>query len=96
MHCTHCFKTLGVDSRMEIYDHLFNHGKAGVTELVTLTGLKQPTVSYHLKEMKNAGLLISEKAGREVYYAVAHICPHYQKECILSSVKFDAHKESQN
>ena len=38
----------------------------------TALGLAQPTVSYHLKLLVNAGLLEREKRGRFAYYRIAH------------------------
>lgn len=81
--CTNCFKSLGVSSRMKLYLYL-KEGKEGnkqatVTELVGFSGLTQPTVSYHLKEMEHNGLLISKKVGKEVYYQVGGGC----ETCIL-------------
>ena len=94
MQCTHCFKTLGVESRMEIYEFLYKNGSATVTELVDLVGLKQPTVSYHLKELKESGLLTSKKHGKEVYYSLSGKCPHHDRECVLNSIKFPAEMEA--
>lgn len=86
--CTNCFKSLGVPSRMAIYKYLTEKGKVSVSELVEHVNLTQPTVSYHLKEMKESGILASEKAGKEVYYKVNYVCPHYDVECVLSNIKF--------
>lgn len=33
-------------------------------------GVSQPTVSHHLKKLKEAGLLISERRGTWIYYRV--------------------------
>lgn len=79
---------------MEIYEFLNKNGKATVNELVALVELKQPTVSYHLKEMKEAGLLTREKHGKEVYYSLSGMCPHHERECVLSSIKFPAETET--
>ena len=38
-----------------MYHYLRDNGEATVTRLVELVGLTQPTVSYHLKEMKELG-----------------------------------------
>ena len=86
--CTHCFKSLGISSKMEIYRFLAKHGKAGVSQIVDVVGLKQPTVSYHLKEMKENGLLYSQKVGKEVLYGVNSECPHYELTCVLHNVHF--------
>lgn len=36
--------------------------------LVDATGASQPTVSYHLKQLREAGWVRSEPAGRYTYY----------------------------
>ena len=78
--CTNCFKSLSVSSRMKLYLYLKDGNKSSsVTDLVAISGLTQPTVSYHLKEMEHNGLLISKKVGKEVYYQVGGGC----ETCIL-------------
>lgn len=37
-------------------------------DLVEPSGVSQPTVSHHLKVLREAGLVASEKRGRWVYY----------------------------
>ena len=39
-----------------------------VCELVSALGLKQPTVSYHLKQLAQAGLVERERRGTFAYY----------------------------
>ncbi|MYC84421.1 MAG: helix-turn-helix transcriptional regulator [Acidimicrobiia bacterium] len=36
--------------------------------MVEPLGVSQPTVSHHLKILRQAGLVVSEKRGRWVYY----------------------------
>lgn len=79
--CSNCFRSLGVPSRMKIYTFLKDKKAATVSEVVDVMDLKQPTVSYHLKEMEDAGLLISKKIGKEVYYQVSGKC----STCILKN-----------
>jgi ArsR family transcriptional regulator, arsenate/arsenite/antimonite-responsive transcriptional repressor len=43
----------------------------GVCEFVPELGLTQPTVSYHLKQLAEAGLLEREKRGAFVYFRLA-------------------------
>jgi len=71
-----------------MYHYLRDHGEATVTRLVELVKLTQPTVSYHLKEMRELGLLTSRKSGKEVYYDVNELCPHHECECILTVIRF--------
>lgn len=84
--CTGCFKSLGIDARIQIYVYLRDNGEKTVTELVKLVGLTQPTVSYHLKEMRELGLLESRRSGKEVLYKVSHECGN--TDCVLDAVKF--------
>jgi DNA-binding transcriptional ArsR family regulator len=90
--CADCFKSLGIAARIEIFQYLREKGETTVNNLVKLVGLTQPTVSYHLKEMKDLGLLSSRKAGKEVYYSVSHSCNEHNCDCVLSVVKFPGEK----
>jgi len=78
-----CFESLGVSSRMKIYNYLKESGENPVREVVKKMKLTQPTVSYHLKEMKKIGLLKSYKQGKEVYYSVNKSCPSGSVGCAL-------------
>jgi ArsR family transcriptional regulator, arsenate/arsenite/antimonite-responsive transcriptional repressor len=86
--CTKCFNTLGVSSRMKIYNLLRKKGRETVSGIVDVIKLTQPTISYHLKEMKDAGLLINQKVGKEVYYAINAKCPTSAANCVLKTAKF--------
>lgn len=41
-----------------------------VTEIVDALDVSQPTVSHHLKILKNAGLVASRRDGKEIYYTL--------------------------
>ena len=45
-------------------------GAVCACDLVEPVGKSQPTVSHHLKVLGDAGLVTSEKRGRNVWYAV--------------------------
>jgi ArsR family transcriptional regulator len=45
-------------------------GAVCACDLVAPVGRSQPTVSHHLKVLAEAGLVISERRGRNVWYAV--------------------------
>jgi ArsR family transcriptional regulator len=45
-------------------------GAVCACDLVEPVGKSQPTVSHHLKVLTDAGLVTSEKRGRNVWYAV--------------------------
>jgi len=86
--CAGCFRSLGIDARIAIYSYLRDHGESTVSTLVDLVNLTQPTVSYHLKDMKDLGLLSSRKSGKEVYYSVNHGCSEGGCDCVLNGVSF--------
>ena len=64
-------KALGDPIRMQLVDVLRQHaGKVCVCELVPLFDLAQPTVSHHLKVLREAGIVGSERQGLWAYYYV--------------------------
>ena len=64
-------KALGDPVRIQLVDVLRKHaGKVCVCELVPLFDLSQPTVSHHLKVLRDAGLVGSERRGLWAYYYV--------------------------
>jgi ArsR family transcriptional regulator, arsenate/arsenite/antimonite-responsive transcriptional repressor len=64
-------KALGDPIRMQLVDVLRKHaGKVCVCELVPLFDLSQPTVSHHLKVLRDAGVVGSERRGLWAYYYV--------------------------
>ena len=64
-------KALGDPIRMQLVDVLRKHaGKVCVCELVPLFDLSQPTVSHHLKKLRDAGIVGSERQGLWAYYYV--------------------------
>ena len=64
-------KALGDPIRVQLLDVLRKHaGKVCVCELVPLFDVSQPTVSHHLKVLRDAGLVESEKQGLWAYYYV--------------------------
>jgi ArsR family transcriptional regulator len=67
----HVAKALGDPVRIQLVDVLRKHaGKVCVCELVPLFALSQPTVSHHLKVLRKAGIVGSERQGLWAYYFV--------------------------
>lgn len=81
--CLGCFKNLSTDSRFKIYEYVKNNKTACVTDITKFTNLKQPTVSYHLKEMENSGLLNRQIEGKKVYVSINKNCPFDGSKCIV-------------
>ena len=64
-------KALGDPIRLQLVDVLRKHaGQVCVCELVPLFDLSQPTVSHHLKVLREAGIVGSERVGLWAYYYV--------------------------
>ena len=64
-------KALGDPVRVQLVDVLRKHaGKVCVCELVPLFDLQQPTVSHHLKVLRDAGIVGCERQGLWAYYYV--------------------------
>jgi ArsR family transcriptional regulator, arsenate/arsenite/antimonite-responsive transcriptional repressor len=64
-------KALGDPIRLQLVDVLRKHaGKVCVCELVPLFDISQPTLSHHLKKLRDAGIVDSERKGLWAYYYV--------------------------
>jgi ArsR family transcriptional regulator len=61
------FKALGDPTRLAIVNQLAGSGECCVCALDGL-GLSQPTVSHHLKLLRDAGLVESTRRGTWAYY----------------------------
>jgi DNA-binding transcriptional ArsR family regulator len=63
-------KTLSNPRRLEII-HLLADGPREVSRLAEEMGISQPNVSQHLALMRSAGVVESERDGREVRYRLS-------------------------
>jgi ArsR family transcriptional regulator, arsenate/arsenite/antimonite-responsive transcriptional repressor len=64
-------KAIADPVRLQLVDVLRKHaGEVCVCELVPLFDLSQPTVSHHLKVLRDAGIVGSERRGLWAYYYV--------------------------
>jgi ArsR family transcriptional regulator len=67
------FKALADRHRVKILNRLLQAGGEAVCvcDLEDLLPLKQPTVSYHLKQLLEAGIVEREKRGSFAYFSIA-------------------------
>ena len=63
-----CFKALADPTRVAIVNRLAGAGEVCVCELVDEFDLSQPTISHHLKLLREAGLVDAERRGTWAYY----------------------------
>ncbi|NOX32857.1 MAG: metalloregulator ArsR/SmtB family transcription factor [Deltaproteobacteria bacterium] len=64
------FKVLGVENRIQIIDLLKNNGPLGVNELSEALEVTPSAVSQHLKILRHAGLVRSERKGYWIPYKI--------------------------
>ena len=64
------FKALGDPVRLRLLSLIASHagGEACVCDISGTFDLTQPTISHHLKILRSAGILDSERRGSWVYY----------------------------
>jgi ArsR family transcriptional regulator len=64
------FKALGDPVRLRLVSLIGAHqgGEVCVCDLTTAFDLAQPTISHHLKVLRQAGIITSERRGTWVYY----------------------------
>ncbi len=66
------FKALGDPTRVRLLSLIAAHadGEACICDLTEPVGLSQPTVSHHMKQLVDAGLVTRDQRGKWAYYRV--------------------------
>jgi ArsR family transcriptional regulator len=66
------FKALGDATRVRLLSLIAaaDGGEACICDLTVPVGLSQPTVSHHMKQLVDAGLVTREQRGKWAFYAV--------------------------
>ena len=67
------FKALADRHRLKIVNRLLSAGGEAVCvcDMEALLGLKQPTISYHLKQLRDAGIVEREQRGSFAFFSIA-------------------------
>jgi DNA-binding transcriptional ArsR family regulator len=62
---------LAQETRLAVYRLLVQHGPSGMAagEIATALGIAPATLSFHLKELSHAGLVLARQEGRFIYYS---------------------------
>jgi len=63
-------RQLGDSSRLRIF-WLLCHCEECVINISAMVDMSSPAVSHHLKSLKEGGLIVSRRAGKEMYYRAA-------------------------
>jgi DNA-binding transcriptional ArsR family regulator len=77
------FKALAHPGRLLMLDEL-SRGERCVCELAALVGSEMPTVSRHLSQLRNAGIVEDEKRGAQVFYRLVTPCVMDFFQCVAS------------
>lgn len=64
------FKTLAVETRVKIIELLKSKGPLGAKKIAELVGITPAAVSQHLKILRQAGLVRSERKGYWIPYSI--------------------------
>lgn len=64
------FKQLCDTTRIRIF-WLLCHCEECVINISAMLEMSSPAVSHHLRPLKNSGLIVSRRVGKEVYYRAA-------------------------
>lgn len=83
-------KALAHPARLLIVDELAQHDERCVCELTEMIGTDMSTVSRHLSQLKNAGIVVDEKRGTTVYYRLRVQCITSFFDCIESVMACNA------
>lgn len=62
-------KMLGDETKLKMVQKLLS-GEVCACKLVPVAGRAQSTVSSHLTDLENAGILESRREGRNIYYKI--------------------------
>ncbi len=62
-------KILSVENRLEILC-ILKKNEHCVCEVMECVDISQSLISHHFKDLREAGLVVSEKRGRRVYYSL--------------------------
>ena len=66
------FKALSEPVRLQLFSVIAGHagGEACVCDLAPFVDVSQPTISHHLKVLRESGLVSSQRRGTWVHYRV--------------------------
>ena len=68
--CASALKVLADDTRLAVVEQLME-GPKHVGEINAALGVEQTLLSHHLRVLRDAGLVVSERDGKQVLYSLA-------------------------
>jgi len=91
-------KVFGVETRVQIIELLKNKGPLGANEIADLLNITPPAVSQHLKILKHADIVRSERNGYWIPYSLnLDVLAHYQQKITkICSCECHRHHNTEN
>ncbi len=87
-------KALAHPSRLMMLDALAD-GERCVCELQEVVGSSMPTVSRHLAQMRNAGIVNARRDGNQVFYHLTCPCVMRMFPCLDAVTRSEAERMAQ-
>jgi len=75
-------KAIAHPIRIAVVDLLDENQKLTVTQIYETLNIEQAVASHHLNILKNKGILLSERSGKNCYYSLKHQRLSQIIECI--------------
>jgi ArsR family transcriptional regulator len=89
-------KTLADECRLGIVLLLRRRGEVCVTEIVKAFEVRQPTISHHLRVLRQAGIISCRKEGLWCYYTLNPAPMERLSQWFQRLSRMDVRKEVQN
>lgn len=64
------FKALGDENRLKIVEHIAEQGEVCACRLLDELDVSQPTLSHHMKLLRDSGIVKGRKDGRWMHYSL--------------------------
>lgn len=64
------FQVLCDSTRLKIL-WLVSHSEECVTNIASIVGMSAPAVSHHLRHLRQSGIIVNKRVGKEMYYSLA-------------------------
>ncbi len=79
------FRQLGDTTRIRIF-WLLCHCEECVINISAMLEMSSPAVSHHLRPLKNSGLIVCRREGKEVYYRASDTPESRLLHCMIEEV----------
>lgn len=92
---SHVFKALAAPNRQHILELLRAKEEMTVSDIAAQFNLSQPTISQHLKVLKDAGAVKTRRAGQQIYYRICNVAMYDAMERFMQVYETESNKKRQ-